>query len=118
VLYTSDLWAFSNPDDKLLKQLFDIALLECDRWDGEVGANIGGGHMSFMGAVRLLNDGPLSTPRPRQVVFVHFGDNGPAGKGSSYDDWRTRVLSDLKRRGLEDVIPNSDIVIGYEGLTL
>ena len=118
VLYTGDLWAFSNPNDTILQRQFDVVIIECDRWDGFAGSAFGGGHMSFVEAIRIISDGPLSNPRPKQIVFVHFGDNGPAGPGSSYNDWRTNALSELSRRNLIQVAPDADKVIGYEGLIL
>ena len=118
MLYTGDLWAFSNPNDQLFGRQWDVAIIECDRWDGLTGSAVGGGHMSFMGAMRMINDGALSSPRPKQVVFVHFGDNGPVGTGSSYNDWRTNALLELRKRSLMDISPDHDKIIGYEGLIL
>jgi ribonuclease BN (tRNA processing enzyme) len=118
VLYTGDLWAVSNPADPLFRQQFDLAVIECTRSEGLTGPAVGGGHMSLHEAVRMLKDGVLSNPRPRQVVFVHFGDNGPKGTGSTYQDWRDAAIRRLAASGLEEVMPEQDAVIGYEGLTL
>lgn len=118
LLYTGDLWAFSNPIDPLFKQQLDIAIMECDRWSGLAGSAVGGGHMSFEEAVRILATGALSNPRPKQVMFVHFGDNGPNGTASSYQDWRDRIIAGLQAYGLASVMPNQDTVVGYEGLSV
>jgi len=118
VLYTGDLWAVSNPADPLFSRQFDVVIIECDRWDRLAGPAVGGGHMSFKEAVRMFNDGIFSNPLPRKVVFVHFGDHGPNGTGSTYMDWRNAVISALEQKGLSKVMPNTDEVIGYEGLVL
>jgi phosphoribosyl 1,2-cyclic phosphodiesterase len=47
VLYTGDFWAISNPMDPLFRKPLDVAIIECDRWDGLAGPAAGGGHMSF-----------------------------------------------------------------------
>ena len=119
VLYTGDLWAVSDPADPLFQKQCDVAIIECDRWDGLTGPSVGGGHMSFAEAVRMLNDGVFSNPRPSQVVFVHFGDKGPKGTGSSYQNWRESIIGELKQKGLAQVMTKSeDYVVGYEGLEL
>jgi phosphoribosyl 1,2-cyclic phosphodiesterase len=118
VLYTGDLWAVSKPDDPLFRQQFDVAIIECDRWEKLAGPAVGGGHMSCQEAVRMLKDGVFSNPRPTQVVFVHFGDYGPNGTGSAYQHWRDAVIDYLDTSGLRSVMPDEDKVIGYEGLTL
>ena len=80
--------------------------------------------MSFLEAVRFLANGAFSNPRPKQVVFVHFGDNGPnESRGpklarSGYKDWRDALISGLTSAGLGDVMPDQDAVVGYEGLGL
>lgn len=120
VLYTGDFWALSNPCHKLFESAFDYAIIECDRATGPVGPQVGGGHMSLQEAGRILRDGPLSRPRPKQVVFVHFGDEGPKGTPSSYADWRDGAISELATAGLvgEELVKDEDAVIGYEGLVL
>jgi phosphoribosyl 1,2-cyclic phosphodiesterase len=119
VLYTGDFWTVSNPADPLFAQESDVAIIECDRWSRLAGPAVGGGHMSFQEAVRMLNDGVFSNPRPNQVVFVHFGDNGPVGPGSTYQDWRDAAINGLAAKPWgAAVMPNPDAVIGYEGLTL
>ena len=74
--------------------------------------------MSFREAAGMLKDGALSHPRPGQVVFIHLGDNGPKGTGSTYRDWREGMLSGLDARGLSSLMPDRDAVVGYEGLVL
>ncbi len=118
LLYTGDLRAFSNPADDLFRQPMDLAIIECDRWGELAGSAVGGGHMSFAEALSLLKSGSLSNPQPRQVTFVHFGDNGPVGTSSSYHDWRHAILEGLQKNGLEGVMPDQDIVVGYEGLSV
>jgi predicted TIM-barrel fold metal-dependent hydrolase len=97
---------------------FDVLIMKCDRWQGLAGPSVGGGHMSFQEAVRWLTTGVFSDPKPKQVVFVHFGDNGPRNVASAYADWRSSIVDDLRRNGLACVMPNEDLVVAYEGLTL
>jgi phosphoribosyl 1,2-cyclic phosphodiesterase len=118
ILYSGDFWAVSNPANPLFSAVFDIVILECDRWDRLAGPAVGGGHMSFQEALRMLKNGLFANPLPKKVVFVHFGDNGPKGTSSTYQDWRDSIISDLRADGLVSVIPDEDEVIGYEGLTL
>lgn len=118
ILYTGDLWAVSNPNDDLFSEPLDVAIIECDRARGLAGSAFGGGHMSFEEAVRMLRDGVLSRSRPKQVVFVHFGDDGPNGTASTYDDWRNALVDGLRAAGLQDVMWDPDKVVGYEGLVL
>jgi phosphoribosyl 1,2-cyclic phosphodiesterase len=117
VLYTGDLWAVSDPTHPLFANAFDVLIMECDRWQGLAGPSVGGGHMSFQEAVRWLTSGVFSDPKPKQVVFVHFGDNGPRGVATTYADWRSSIVDGLRRNGLACVMPNEDLVVGYEGLT-
>ena len=51
-------------------------------------------------------------------MLVHFGERGPAGTSSSYDDWRNHVLRELDQNNMMDVVADNDHVIGLEGLTL
>lgn len=118
LLYTGDLWGFTNPADDLFRQPIDLAIIECDRWGDLSGSAVGGGHMSFVEALRILKSGALSNPQPRQVTFVHFGDNGPVGTISSYQDWRGAIIAALQKNGLEGVMPVQDIVVGYEGMSV
>ena len=118
VLYTGDFWAITNPADSLFAKQFEVVIIECDRWDKLAGPAVGGGHMSFQEAVRLFLSGAFSDPSPKQVVFVHFGDHGPKGTGSTYQDWRDAAIEGFTRNGLAGIIRNPDEVIGYEGLTL
>ena len=62
LLYTGDLWAVSNPNSCLFQSSIDLAIIECDRWSGLAGPAVGGGHMSFQEAVRMLSSGVLSIP--------------------------------------------------------
>ncbi len=117
VIYTGDLWAVCDPTHPVFREPVDLLIMECDRWDGLAGPAVGGGHMSLQEAIRFLNDGVFSSPRPKQVCFVHFGDNGPQGPLSTYRDWRQGTISRLSCRGLQSVIPDEDAVIGHEGLT-
>ena len=118
LVYTGDLWAICNPTHHLFQEPANVLIIECDRFDGLAGLAVGGGHMSFAEAVRFLSSGAFSNPRPKQVVFVHFGDNGPKGHSSGYQDWRDALVSGLAEAGLEDVMPDQDAVVGYEGLVL
>lgn len=118
IVYTGDLWAICNPTHPIFREPADLLIMECDRFDGLAGPAVGGGHMSFVEAIRLLASGAFSNPRPKQVVFVHFGDNGPNGPRSTYNDWRSAITSGLTAAGLGDVMPDQDAVVGYEGLVL
>jgi len=118
VIYTGDFWALTDPNHPIFREPADVLIMECDRFDRLSGPAVGGGHMSFVEAVRLLSTGAFSNPRPKQVVFVHFGDNGPAGPASGYPEWRKAVIDGLNAAGLRDVMPDEDAVIGYEGLVL
>jgi hypothetical protein len=33
-------------------------------------------------------------------------------------DWRDNIIHGLTEKGLEGVMPNPDVVVGYEGLTI
>jgi len=114
--YTSDMWALSNPNNPIFRDPLDLLIIECDRWGGFAGSMTGGGHMSFQEAVRMLKDGPFSDPRPRQVTFIHFGDAGPKGLASTYQDWRESAISELRAHGLLSVMPDPDAVIAYDGM--
>lgn len=118
VLYTGDFWSVSKPVDTLFTKQIDLLIMECDRYSGLAGPSVGGGHMSITEAIRLLKDGVFSNPKPKQVIFVHFGDHGPCGSGSTYQDWRNSIINVLTEQGLANIIPNQDIVIGYEGLMI
>ncbi len=118
LLYTGDFRAVSNPDDALFKQSFDHVIMECDRFYGLAGPGIGGNHNSFEEAVQLLTNGVFSAPAPKQVTFVHFGDHGPKGLGSTYQDWRENMLAGLQANGLADVMPDADRVVAYEGMVI
>jgi len=66
----------------------------------------------------MLSSGVLSNPRPEHIVFVHFGDNGPKGTGSTYQDWRDAALHELDLNGLKCVVKNEDQVIAHDGMTI
>lgn len=118
IVYTGDLWALSDPSHPVFREPADVLIMECDRFDGLAGPRVGGGHMSFREALRFLNDGAFSNPRPKQVVFVHFGDNGPNGPQSGYMQWREALISGLAAASLKAVMPDQDSVVGYEGLVV
>jgi len=118
VIYTGDLWAISNPSHETFRQPTDILIMECDRWRDLAGPAVGGGHMSYEEAVRWLMTGAFSSPQPKQLVFVHFGDKGPRGMNSTYHDWRDNIVTETKRQRLPNIIPDEDMVVAYDGMVI
>jgi hypothetical protein len=92
----------------------DLLIMECDRFAGDRGAERGGGHMSFVGALEMLGpDGDFRHLKPKQITFVHFGDDGPTPT-AGYDEWRDEIFAGLMANGWGHL--DKDKVIGYEGM--
>ncbi|MCS7016909.1 MAG: MBL fold metallo-hydrolase [Gemmatales bacterium] len=100
----------SSPD--FLAREFDLVVLECNQWEPR-----NNGHVSFQGILQLLTQGELAGAVIQQLCLVHFGDQGPRGTNSTYQDWRDAALAALNKAGLAELTANPDTLIGYEGLT-
>ncbi|MCS7166578.1 MAG: MBL fold metallo-hydrolase [Gemmatales bacterium] len=112
VLYSGDFAQLLPPTQDFFHRPFDLAILECNQWSPR-----NNDHISFQEILELLKHGVLANSLPRQLTLVHFGDQGPCGPGSGYQDWRESAIQQLRDAGLECVIANPDALIGYEGLT-
>ena len=112
--YTGDFWAISNPTHAIFKDPLDFLLIECDRFSGLAGPEVGGGHMSFEESIRSLQSGVFCKSKPQQVSYIHFGDDGPKGISSVYKDWRDEIIKNLKVHGLS--VLSEDYVVAYEGM--
>jgi len=117
VIYTGDWWAISNPAHPAFSANTDVVIMECDRVLGLAGPKVGGGHMSFQEILRVLSSGVFSNPKPSQIVLVHFGDSGPQGVTSTYQDWRDTICNGLLANNLQSVMLNPDMVIAYDGMS-
>ncbi len=113
VLYSGDFCRLPSPTPDFFRRCFDLVILECNQWQPR-----DNGHTSFQEILQMLKTGPLSSPLPTQLTLIHFGDHGPKGTASSYQDWRESALGELKAHGLERVVPDPDALIAYEGLRL
>jgi phosphoribosyl 1,2-cyclic phosphodiesterase len=114
ILYTGDFCAVMKPDSALFRQPFDLLIMECDRFHHVPESN----HNSFEDAASMLAGGVFSAPPPKQITFIHLGDNGPKGAESSYADWRGAMIAGLEANGLAGVMANPDHVLAYEGLVV
>lgn len=114
IAYTGDFWAVSKPTHEIFHNPIDLLLMECDRFSGLAGPEVGGGHMSFEESLIQIKLGVFSKSKPQQVTYIHFGDHGPEGLSSTYETWRTSIISELKCN--EIAVSDEDSVIAYEGM--
>lgn len=113
VLYSGDFCELLAPTDGFFHRTFDLVILECNQW-----APRPNGHSSFLEIVELLKHGVLAHAKIQQLTLVHFGEHGPNGPATTYQQWREAALTQLQHADLDHIVSDADALIAYEGLTL